>query len=53
MISGPATDNSVGLDMINNMLKVPAINALTNSSALSELITGSIFPNNLEVKHEN
>ena len=53
VVSGPATDNSVGLDMINNTLKVPAINALTNSSALSELITGSIFPNNFEVKHEN
>ena len=53
VVSGPATDNSVGLDLINNMLNVPAINALTNGSALGDLMAKLITSDCLEVQYEN
>ncbi len=42
VVTGPATDNSVGLDLINNSLNLPAINALTDGLVLGDLIIKSI-----------
>lgn len=38
LISGPVTDNSVGVDFIANKLKIPAINALTHGEELFDCI---------------
>ncbi len=38
VVTGPATDNQVGIDIINRRLGVPAINALTNSAELGDLL---------------
>ncbi len=42
LVSGPATDNSVGIRQISERLGLPAINALTNGSALGDAIANSI-----------
>lgn len=36
IVTGPATDNAVGIDQIGKRLSLPAINALTNGTALGE-----------------
>lgn len=36
VVTGPATDNKVGVDIIQDQLNVPAINALANGSALGD-----------------
>ena len=33
-VTGPATDNAVGVDIIQEQMQVPAFNAITNSAAL-------------------
>ena len=38
MVTGPATDNAVGVDQINERLSLPAINALSNGVALGDTI---------------
>ena len=38
LITGPATDNAVGIDQITERLSLPAINALTNGVALGDAI---------------
>jgi len=38
VVTGPATDNAVGVDQINERLSVPAINALSNGVALGDLV---------------
>lgn len=38
VVSGPATDNAVGVDQILERLSLPAINALSDGSALGDLI---------------
>lgn len=38
VISGPATDNAVGIDQIRERLSLPAINALSNGVALGDVI---------------
>lgn len=38
VVSGPATDNAVGIDQIRVRLSLPAINALTNGVALGDKI---------------
>ncbi|HEX5787905.1 MAG TPA: hypothetical protein VFY03_06980 [Woeseiaceae bacterium] len=38
VVSGPATDNAVGVDQIRARLGLPAINALTNGAALGDAI---------------
>ena len=38
VVTGPATDNAVGVDQINERLSLPAINALTNGVALGDAI---------------
>jgi hypothetical protein len=36
VVTGPATDNAVGIDQISQRLELPAINALTNGVALGD-----------------
>jgi hypothetical protein len=38
VVTGPATDNSVGIDQIFDRLSLPAINALSNGVALGDLV---------------
>ena len=38
VVTGPATDNSVGIDQIAERLSLPGINALSNGVALGDLI---------------
>jgi hypothetical protein len=38
VVTGPATDNDVGVDQIRERISLPAINALTNGVALGDLI---------------
>jgi hypothetical protein len=38
VVTGPATDNQVGVDIIRDRLGVPAINALANGVALGDLL---------------
>ncbi len=38
VVTGPATDNAVGIDQISERLKLPAINALSNGVALGDHI---------------
>ena len=40
VVSGPATDNAVGIDQISERLMLPAINALSNGVALGDHIAG-------------
>ena len=42
MISGPATDNLVGIDIIQERSNVAAINAMTHSAELGDLLQASI-----------
>jgi hypothetical protein len=42
VISGPATDNQVGIDIIKERSNVAAINAMTHSAELGDLLQGSI-----------
>ena len=41
-ITGPATDNQVGIEIIEQRLKVPAANALTHGAELGDLIHAHI-----------
>ncbi|MDH3431299.1 MAG: hypothetical protein OEM60_02200 [Gammaproteobacteria bacterium] len=38
VVTGPATDNAVGVDQIRERLSLPAINALSNGVALGDLV---------------
>lgn len=40
VITGPATDNAVGVDQIKRRLDLPAINGLSNGVALGDLVAG-------------
>jgi len=40
VVTGPATDNAVGIDQIAERLSLPGINALTNGVALGDLVAG-------------
>lgn len=42
VISGPATDNQVGIDIIRDRSSVAAINAMTHSAELGDLLQSSI-----------
>lgn len=42
VVTGPATDNAVGIDQIAARTSVPAINALTSGSALGDLIARAL-----------
>ncbi|MGB5250309.1 MAG: hypothetical protein WBO47_11815 [Gammaproteobacteria bacterium] len=43
-VTGRATDNTVGSDMIREQLKVPAHNALTEETALAGVLSRALFP---------
>ena len=40
IVTGPATDNDVGIQQINDRCDLPAINALSNGVALGDIIAG-------------
>lgn len=40
IITGPATDNAVGIDQLRARLDLPGINALTNGAALGDYVAG-------------
>jgi hypothetical protein len=42
VVTGPATDNAVGIGQIKDKLGLPAINALSNGVALGDLIADSL-----------
>ena len=42
VVTGPATDNAVGVGQIGDKLNLPAINALSNGVALGDLIADSL-----------
>ena len=42
MVTGPSTDNQVGVDIIEQQLKVPACNAISNPAALGDAVIAAI-----------
>jgi len=42
VVTGPATDNDVGISQIGEQLSLPAINALSNAAQLGDLIAESL-----------
>jgi len=42
LVTGPATDNAVGIDQIAERLSLPAINALANGVALGDLVADNL-----------
>lgn len=44
VVTGPATDNAVGIDQIAARMTLPAINALTNGAALGDLVARALSP---------
>jgi hypothetical protein len=41
-VTGPATDNTVGVDIIEEQMKVRAFNAITNGAALGDHLIGTL-----------
>ena len=41
-VTGPATDNQVGLDILGQRVGVPGYNALTQSAELGEFVARNI-----------
>jgi hypothetical protein len=41
-VTGPATDNQVGVDIIQDQLNVPAFNAMTSGAALADCIIDAV-----------
>lgn len=44
VVTGPATDNSVGVEIIENQLGVPAFNAMSSGAALGNRVIEAIGP---------
>lgn len=42
VVTGPATDNQVGVDLITDQLRVPAFNAISNGAALGERVMQAV-----------
>ncbi len=42
VITGPATDNQVGVEIITRLMEVPAFNAISNGAALGDCVIGSL-----------
>ncbi len=42
VVTGPATDNAVGIDQIQTSLGLPAINALSNAAELGDAVNGHL-----------
>ncbi|MDZ7769853.1 MAG: hypothetical protein U5K38_12590 [Woeseiaceae bacterium] len=47
IITGPATDNAVGIDQLRARLDLPGINALTNGAALGDYVAG-LLPDRIQ-----
>ena len=45
VVTGPATDNQVGVEIISNQMRVPAFNALSNGAALGDRVIGALGVN--------
>jgi hypothetical protein len=41
-VTGPATDNAVGVDIIREQMGVPAFNALTDGAALGDRVIEAV-----------
>lgn len=44
IVTGPATDNAVGVDQLKARLNIPAINALTDGAALGDCVAAILAP---------
>ena len=42
MVTGPATDNQVGVEIITRQMRVPAFNALSNAAALGDCVIDAL-----------
>ena len=42
VVTGPSTDNQVGVEIINSQLGVPAFNAMTNGASLGDRVIEAI-----------
>jgi hypothetical protein len=42
VVTGPATDNTVGVDIIENQLGVPAFNAISAGAALGDRVIEAV-----------
>ncbi len=42
VVTGPSTDNQVGVDIITQQMKVPAFNAITNAAGLADTVMEAI-----------
>ena len=42
MVTGPSTDNQVGVDIIEQQLKVPACNAISNPASLGDAVIAAV-----------
>ena len=42
VVTGPATDNQVGIDLITEQLKVPAFNAISNGASLGDHVMQTV-----------
>ncbi|MBS0387810.1 MAG: hypothetical protein JSR15_04950 [Proteobacteria bacterium] len=42
MVTGPSTDNQVGIDIIEQQLKVPACNAISHPAALGDAVIAAV-----------
>jgi hypothetical protein len=42
VVTGPSTDNQVGVDIINQQMRVPAFNAITNAAGLADTVMEAI-----------
>jgi hypothetical protein len=52
VVTGPATDNSVGVDIIREQLKVPAFNAMTAGADLGDCVIAAIGLENVALAKE-
>ena len=42
VVTGPSTDNAVGVNIIRDQMKVPAWNAMTDGAALGDCVIDSL-----------
>lgn len=42
VVTGPATDNQVGVEIVTQQLQVPAFNAMSNGAALGDCVIESL-----------
>jgi hypothetical protein len=41
-VTGPATDNQVGVEIITDQMQVPAFNALSSGAALADSVIAAV-----------